>query len=111
MFYVDYFSRRWIYITAYPDDPLLSENVYELEANALNSMKLITFKYWVMILIVANFIMCLFIEKVIVPKCNKIWKRHRMKKLRQKLELDYDKEANFKLINNVKKLYKRTKKG
>ena len=110
VFYVDYFSRRWIYITAYPDDPFLSGNFYELEEKALNSMKSIPFKYWVMILIVANFIMCLFIEKVIVPKCNKVWKRHRMKKLRQKLELDYDKEANLKLINNVKNYIKEQKK-
>ena len=109
VFYVDIFSRKMIKLTAYPDDPFLNGNVYELDDNALNSFHKIPFKYIIMIFIAANFICCLFIEKVIVPVCYKKWRKIKMKKLRRQIELDVDKESNLRLINNVKN-YIREKK-
>ena len=109
VFYVDIFSRKMIKLTAYPDDPFLNGNVYELDDNALNSFHKIPFKYIIMLFIVANFVCCLFIEKVIVPKCNKKWRKIKMKRLRRQIELDVDKESSLKLINNVKN-YIREKK-
>ena len=53
-------------------------------------------------LIVVNFIACLIIEKLIVPRCNRIWRNYRMNKLSRQLELDTDKKADLNMINTVK---------
>ena len=60
-------------------------------------------------IIVANFFMCLFIEKVIVYQCSKCWRRRRMNNFRKKLEADIDKEATLYLINDVKNYIKEQK--
>ena len=99
VFYVDYFSRNFIYISAYPDDPFV--NYYLLNSKQKNHHS-VAFKYYIMVIIVINFIISFFIEKVVVPKCNKWWKRYKMKKIRRRLEEDYEKEADLNLINNVK---------
>ena len=100
VFYVDYFSRNFIYISAYPDDPFV--NYY-----LLNNKQI--FKYYIMVIIVINFIVSLFIEKVIVPKFNKCWKRFKMKKIKRRLESDLQKEADLNLINNVKNYIRQQK--
>ena len=53
-------------------------------------------------LILVNFIACLIIEKIIVPRCNRIWRNYRMNKLSRQLELDTDKKADLNMINTVK---------
>ena len=111
VFYVDKFSSRWIYITAYPDDPFLKDNYYQLDDKALNSLHSFPFKYIIMIFIVANFVCCLFIEKVIVPFCYRKWRKMKMKKLKRQIELDVDKESNLKLINTVKNYIREKKKA
>ena len=103
VFYVDKFSREWIWINPYPDDPFYENyGVYELDEEQKKSLHSIPFKYFIMVLIVINFVVCLFLEKVIVPKCNKIWRKYKMNKLRRQLELDTDKKSDLKLINTVK---------
>jgi len=106
VFYVDYFSRKFIYISAYPDDPFV--DYYLLNSRQKNHHSEI-FKYYIMVIIVINFIVSLFIEKVIVPKCNKWWKRYRMKKIKRRLENDQQKEADLNLINNVKNYIRQQK--
>ena len=64
-----------------------------------------------MIIIVINFIVSLFIEKVIVPKFNKCWKRYKMKKIKRRLENEQEKEADLNLINNVKNYIRQQKKA
>ena len=111
VFYVDKFSREWIWINPYPDDPFYENyGVYELDEKKKNALRSFPFKYIIMVMIVVNFIVCLFIEKVIVPKCNKIWRKSRMKKLRRQLELDTDRKADLKLINTVKNYIREQKK-
>jgi len=107
VFYVDYFSRNFIYISAYPDDPFVN---YYLLNDKQKYHHSTPFKYYIMVIIVINFIVSLFIEKVIVPKCNKCWKRYRMKKLKKRLENDHEKEADLNLINNVKNYIRQQKK-
>jgi magnesium-transporting ATPase (P-type) len=106
VFYVDYFSRNFIYISAYPDDPFV--DYYLLNDKQKNHHSQV-FKYYIMIIIVINFIVSLFIEKVIVPKFNKCWKRFKMKKIKRRLESDLQKEADLNLINNVKNYIRQQK--
>ena len=106
VFYVDYFSRNFIYISAYPDDPFVN---YYLLNNKQKNHHSEVFKYYIMVIIVINFIVSLFIEKVIVPKFNKCWKRFKMKKIKRRLESDLQKEADLNLINNVKNYIRQQK--
>ena len=108
VFYVDYFTRTFYYSPAYPDDPFVH---YYLLNNKQKNHHSFPFKYYIMVIIVINFIISFFIEKVIVPKCYKLWKRYQMKKIRQKLEIDKDKEADLNLINNVKNYIREQKKS
>ena len=107
VFYVDYFSRNFIYISAYPDDPFV--DYYLLNNKQKNHHSGTIFKYYIMVIIVINFIVSLFIEKVIVPKFNKCWKRFKMKKIKRRLESDLQKEADLNLINNVKNYIRQQK--
>ena len=106
VFYVDYFSRNFIYISAYPDDPFVN---YYLLNNKQKNHHSEVFKYYIMVIIVINFIVSLFIEKVIVPKFNKCWKRFKMNKIKRRLESDLQKEADLNLINNVKNYIRQQK--
>ena len=107
VFYVDYFTRFFYYSPAYPDDPFV--NYYLLNNNQKNHHSF-PFKYCIMIIIVINFIVSFFIEKFVVSKCYKIWKKYQMKRIRQNLEMDKDKEADLNLINNVKNYTREQKK-
>ena len=108
VFYVDYFSRKWIYISAYPDDPFV--NYYILKEEQKNTFAT-PFKYYIMGIIVINFIACLIIEKMILPSCYKCWRRRKMDKLREELKLNGENEATLKLINNVKNYIREQQKN
>ena len=107
VFYIDYFTKNFIFISAYPDDPFVD---YYLLNNKQKNHHSTPFKYYIMVIIVINFFVSFFIEKVIVPKCNKWWKRYRMKKIKKRLEEDHEKEADLNLINNVKNYIRQQKK-
>ena len=106
VFYVDKFSRKWIYLTPYPDDHLA---YFYDDLGYIKGVHDYQFKYIIMIIIVINFFVCLFIEKVIVYQCSKCWRRHRMNNNRKKLEADVNKEATLYLINDVKNFIKEQK--
>ena len=107
VFYVDNFSRHYFYVSAYPDDPFV--DYYLLNKRQKNHHSF-PFKYIIMAIIIINAIVSFFIEKFVVPKCYKIWTRYKMKKLRKRLELDKDKEADLNLINKVKNYIREQKK-
>ena len=100
VFYVDKFSRDWIRLSPYPDDPFYDGYYMDESYEKIHSK--IPFKFFIMGLIVVNFIACLIIEKVIVPRCNRIWRNYRMDKLSRQIELDTDKKADLNMINTVK---------
>ena len=114
VFYVDSFSRDWIYLTPYPDDPFFDDydlNIeWEGEAKEEIDSHSIPFKYHIMIIIVINFIACLVIEKVILPQCSKLWRKNKMKRLKQKLDSDTEKRANLNIINDVKNYIREQRK-
>ena len=96
VFYVDNFSRTWVYISPFPDDPFYDE--YDIK-ESIKQRHFLPFKYIIMITIIINFIVSLFFEKVIAPKCNKLWRRYRIKNLKKKLETE---EGDLQMINTVK---------
>ena len=108
VFYVDKFSKTWIYISPFPDDPFYNE--YDIE-ESIQQRHFLRFKYIIMITIVINFIVSLFFEKVIAPKCNKLWRRYRINNLKKKLETEEGKKADLKMINTVKNYIKEQKKN
>ena len=110
VFYVDYFSRNWIYISPYPDDPFYHGYYLEIVDPESKHRHKVPFKYYIMILIVINFIVCLIIEKIIVPKCNRMWRKRQMEKLSRQLDLDVDKKADLNLINTVKNYIREQRK-
>jgi cation-transporting ATPase 13A3/4/5 len=111
VFYVDYFSRKWIYISPYPDDPFYDYGVDENGTRNYKDRHSIPFKYYIMMIIIINFIICLIIEKVIVPRCNRLWRKNRMRKLERQLELDVEKKSDLNLINTVKNYIREQKKA
>ena len=111
VFYVDAFSRDWIHISPYPDDPFFDEYDLTDEEKAENDKKSIPFKYYIMIIIVVNFIACLVIEKVILPQCSRVWRNNKMKKLKEKLDSDVEKRSDLNLINDVKNFIREQRKN
>ena len=111
VFYVDYFSRKWVYISPYPDDPFYDYGVDENGTRNYKDRHSIPFKYYIMMIIIINFIICLIIEKVIVPRCNRLWRKNRMRKLERQLELDVEKKSDLNLINTVKNYIREQKKA
>ena len=111
IFYVDSFSRNWIYISPYPDDPFFDEYDLTDEEKEENDKHSIPFKYYIMIIIVVNFIVCLVIEKVILPHCSRVWRNNKMKKLKEKLDSDVEKRSDLNLINDVKNYIREQRKN
>ena len=107
VFYVDSFSRNYLYITPYPDDHL--SFYYDYLRPEQKEHHSYQFKYIIMGLIIANFFCSLLIEKVIVYYCSRCWRRHRMNNNRKKIENDINKEATLYLINDVKNYIKEQK--
>ena len=107
VFFVDGFSRNTLKITPYPDDKI--SYFYGRITPDMKTEHNYQFKFIIMLLIIINFFVCLFFEKVVVFQCSKIWRRHRMENNRKKLEADVNKEATLYLINDVKNYIKESK--
>ena len=107
VFYVDKFSKDYLFITPYPDDKL--SYFYDDLNDSMKTEHNYQYKFIIMIIIVINFLVCLFLEKVVVFQCSKCWRRHKMENNRKKLEADINKEATLYLINDVKNYIKEQK--
>ena len=107
VFFVDGFSRNTLKITPYPDDKI--SYFYGRITPDMKTEHNYQFKFIIMLLIIINFLVCLFFEKVVVFHCSKFWRRHRMENNRKKLEADVNKEATLYLINDVKNYIKESK--
>ena len=107
VFFVDGFSRNTLKITPYPDDKI--SYFYGRITPDMKTEHNYQFKFIIMLLIIINFLVCLFFEKVVVFHCSKFWRRHRMENNRKKLEADVNKEATLYLINDVKNYVEESK--
>ena len=102
IFYVDYFSNNYMKIVPFPDDTFFYNST-------IHAKYYIQFKYYLMIIVVLNFIVSLIIEKVIIPKTNKCWRKRRMNSLKYRIDNNKEREENLNMINNVKNYIKEQK--
>ena len=102
VFYVDKFTNKFIGIVPFPDDKLFY-------TKPVNAKLFLEYKYYLMAIIILNFLISLLIERIIVPKTNKCWRKRRMQSLKHRIENDREHEADLNLINNVKNYIKEQK--
>ena len=102
VFYVDLFSEKVIEIIPFPDDSFYFDEHTKPKYH-------MQFKFYVMIIILVNFIVCLIIEKILLPKMNKYWNKMRMDSLKKRVENDRVHEADLNLINNIQNYVKQQK--
>ena len=105
--YVDKFSRKFMKITPYPDDHWAY--FYDDLNDTFKKHHDYQFKFVIMIILVVNFLFCLFLEKVVVDFCSINWRKKRMNKNLERLENDINKEATLSLVNDVKNYIKEQK--
>ena len=102
VFYVDPFSDEVVEIKPFPDDSFYFDEHTKPKYH-------MQFKFIIMIIILCNFVVSLIIEKIILPKMNKYWKKMRMDSLRKRVESDKVNEADLNLINNIQNYVKEQK--
>ena len=102
VFYVDPFSEKVVEIMPFPDDSFYFDEHTKPKYH-------MQFKFLVMILILADFIVCLFIEKILLPKMNRFWNKMRMDSLKIRVVIDKENEADLNLINNIQNYVKEQK--
>ena len=102
--YIDRFTSETVFVIPFPDDSFFFGKSNK-ERGALKYKYYMEFKYYVIIIILLNALVSLFIEKVVVQKVGKCWRKRRMKSLTKKVE-DKDNEANLNMINTVKNYIK-----
>ena len=101
--FTDGFSRKYLHLIPFPDD---RHNIYdnvkedEFSDDQLPKIKL-PFKYYVAIYCLINFCVCLFLEKVIVSLCIKIWSKKQFNKNEKQIRKT-EIEPTLNLINDVK---------
>ena len=106
VFFVDYFSNIKLSIIPFPDDSFFYKKPVYINGP---EESIIQFKFYIMFIIVLNFLVSLLIEKILVSKCNKWWRKKRMYYLQNKIENDTENEADLNMINTVKNYIKEKK--
>ena len=104
VFYVDQFSEEMIKIIPFPDDS------FYFKDKSIKPKYYIQFKFYVMIIIIINFLVSLFIERIIVAKATKCWNKMKMNSLKKSiLSNDKRNEENLYIINKVQNYIKEQK--
>ncbi len=103
VFYVDKFSYNQIEIIPFPDDSFYYEEEHT------EPKYHIQFKYYIMIIIILNFVISFLVEKILLSKLNKYWNNKRMNSLKKKVENDIENEADLNMINSVQNYVKEQK--
>ena len=103
VFYVDKFSEKKIKIIPFPDD------YFYYKDKSIKPKYYIQFKFYVMIIIIINFLVSLFIEKIIVSKATKCWNKMKMNSLKNSINNDKRNEENLYIINKVQNYVKEQK--
>jgi magnesium-transporting ATPase (P-type) len=98
--YIDHFVSETVFVIPFPDDSFFFGKPNKSKG-ALEYKYKMEFKYYVIIIILLNALVSLFLEKVVVQKAGKCWRKRRMNSLKKRIE-DKDHEANLNMINTVK---------
>ena len=96
--YNDKFSRKYLKIIGFPDDVDLKGDINETNEVPKLGIK---FKFYLCILCLLNFFICLLFEKVIVKYLTNKWKAKQYEK-NKKLLLQKKSSFNLNIINEVK---------
>ena len=78
----------------FPDDSFKNDGVIE-------PTYYISFKYYLMIYVFINFLICLFFEKIVAHNIIRKWLIHRMKEKQMKIQKE-EIEPNLNLLNEIK---------
>ena len=99
--FTDYISRNLLHLIPFPDDTLnIYQNVKKDDKSNLPKLK-IPFKFYVAMLSILNFFVCLFFEKVVVSLLIKIWSKKQFNKNEKEMRKT-EIEPTLNLINDVK---------
>jgi len=105
--YIDPFTSEYIFVLPFPDDSIFFGKPNKTKG-AVKYKYNMEFKYYIIIIILLNAVVSLFLEKVVVQKAGKCWRKSRMNSLEKKIR-DKDNEANLNMINTVKNYIKEKK--
>ena len=105
--YIDPFTSEYIFVLPFPDDSIFFGKPNKTKG-AMKYKYNMEFKYYIIIIILLNAVVSLFLEKVVVQKAGKCWRKSRMNSLEKKIR-DKDNEANLNMINTVKNYIKEKK--
>ena len=86
----------------FPDDSFKNDGVIE-------PTYYISFKYYLMIYVFINFLICLFFEKIVSHNIIRKWLIHRMKEKQMKIQKE-EIEPNLNLLNEIKNYNKNLNK-
>ena len=94
IFHGDYLTKKWYLLMEFPDDSFKNDGVIE-------PTYYISFKYYLMIYVFINFLICLFFEKIVAHNIIRKWLIHRMKEKQMKIQKE-EIEPNLNLLNEIK---------
>ena len=95
IFHGDFLTKKWLLLLEFPDDNFRKKN------EIIDPTYYISFKYYLMIYVFVNFLVCLFLEKIVSQKIIRKWLINRMKEKQRKIQKE-EIEPNLNLLNEIK---------
>ena len=95
IFYGDYLTKNWLLLMEFPDDN------FRNESDIIKPTYYISFKYYLMMYVFLNFLLCLFFEKIVSRNIIRKWLINRMKEKQMKIQKE-EIEPNLNLLNEIK---------
>ena len=104
IFYGDYLSRKWLLLKQFPDDN------FKDEKERVEPLYYIAFKYYLMIYVFINFLICVLFEKIVSHNIIRKWLTNRMKQKQLKIQKE-EIEPNLNLLNEIRNYTKAMNKN
>ena len=95
IFHGDWLTKKWLLLMEFPDDSFRNKK------DVTKPTYYMSFKYYVMIYVFFNFLMCLFLEKVVSHYIIRNWITKKMKEKQRKIQKE-EIEPNLNLLNEIK---------
>ena len=95
IFHGDLLTKKWLLLLEFPDDP------FRKDTDAMTPKYFIPFKYYLMVYVFVNFLICLFFEKIVSANIIRKWLVHRMKEKQLKIQKE-EIEPNLNLLNEIR---------
>ena len=88
-------TKNWLLLMEFPDDN------FRNESDIIKPTYYISFKYYLMMYVFLNFLLCLFFEKIVSRNIIRKWLINRMKEKQMKIQKE-EIEPNLNLLNEIK---------